>query len=344
MLARSDPEVARVPPTDTPHPKTARRKAGKETTAASSAAVVQSAAAAEPCLGECEVADYETRLTPLSLVTTFAFYFLVFHNLSNMPLADRLLFGVHQRFWMQPNTIAFIFSGVGVNVIAGVLSDIVCSTLSAGSLRRREKDCGSGLAGTAVVFACAVLALAAGLIQLTKHYTVSDQSDSYHFHRYARAIIDTLPANSVLVINYDMQWTAIRYLQQCEGYRPDVTAINLSMMTYRWFRHKHALYPTLVFPGSFHASKGSRWIAAEGAFTFKAFVDANIQRHAMFIGGKLSYADPDLEAAYDLVPSGLVRRFTPRGSAPNATVFRQRNAKKWLKVTPTRPDPYLTPT
>lgn len=35
------------------------------------------------------------------LLITFFFYFLVFHSLSNLPLDDPLLYGVHQRFWMQ---------------------------------------------------------------------------------------------------------------------------------------------------------------------------------------------------------------------------------------------------
>lgn len=35
------------------------------------------------------------------LLGTFAFYFIIFHSLSNLPLSDPLLYGVHQRFWMQ---------------------------------------------------------------------------------------------------------------------------------------------------------------------------------------------------------------------------------------------------
>jgi hypothetical protein len=38
-----------------------------------------------------------TAILPLTLL----FYLLVFHSLSNLPLGDRLLYGIHQRFWMQ---------------------------------------------------------------------------------------------------------------------------------------------------------------------------------------------------------------------------------------------------
>jgi hypothetical protein len=41
--------------------------------------------------------ESETKWTPLIIVLTLVFYFIIFHNLANLPLGDRLLFGVHQR-------------------------------------------------------------------------------------------------------------------------------------------------------------------------------------------------------------------------------------------------------
>lgn len=35
------------------------------------------------------------------------------------------------------------------------------------------------------------------------------------------------PQYSLLLLNYDMAWTAVRYAQECEGARSDVTSINL---------------------------------------------------------------------------------------------------------------------
>ena len=43
--------------------------------------------------------------------------------------------------------------------------------------------------------------------------------------------------------------TSVRYAQVCEGYRADVTSLQLSMMTYAWFESKRHLYPHLTFPG-----------------------------------------------------------------------------------------------
>lgn len=51
---------------------------------------------------------------PMALLAALVMYLVVFHWLSNMPLDDPLLFGVHARFWMQPNTLVFVFCGVGI--------------------------------------------------------------------------------------------------------------------------------------------------------------------------------------------------------------------------------------
>lgn len=48
-----------------------------------------------------------------ALLLALVGYLGVFHLLSNMPLDDPLLFGVHARFWMQPNMLVFMFFGVG---------------------------------------------------------------------------------------------------------------------------------------------------------------------------------------------------------------------------------------
>lgn len=37
--------------------------------------------------------------TPTIIAATQVFYFVVFHSLSNLPLSDKLLYGIHQRFW-----------------------------------------------------------------------------------------------------------------------------------------------------------------------------------------------------------------------------------------------------
>jgi hypothetical protein len=38
-----------------------------------------------------------------------------------MTLKDKLLYGVHQRFWMQPNVLLFIWSGIGFYAIKKIM-------------------------------------------------------------------------------------------------------------------------------------------------------------------------------------------------------------------------------
>jgi hypothetical protein len=48
------------------------------------------------------------------LLFMYIFYMVVFHFLSNLPIEQALFFGVHIRFWMQPNAICAVFVGVGM--------------------------------------------------------------------------------------------------------------------------------------------------------------------------------------------------------------------------------------
>ena len=56
------------------------------------------------------------------LIGTFTFYMLVFHSLSNLPLSEGLIYGVHARFWQQPNVIVFMFLSCGTACVTTFLS------------------------------------------------------------------------------------------------------------------------------------------------------------------------------------------------------------------------------
>jgi len=128
----------------------------------------------------------------------------------------------------------------------------------------------------------------------------------------------------------DQQWTSVRYMQICEGFRNDVTAIQLSMMTYPWFEQKRHLYPRLDFPGTYHTFEGSAAQQSRGAFTLKQFLDRNIRlNRSIFLGGKLSYADGRLDDSYNLVPVGMVSQFRPRTDRPKAAEYLQSTKVGW---------------
>ena len=215
------------------------------------------------------ISEKETQFSPCVLVATYLFYFIIFHSLANLPLGEKLLFGVHQRFWMQPNVLFFSFCGIGYNVVIvglewGMLKlfgqvesvhklthhiDNSAGENNKATFFERLQSVPRGHIVVIVALVSQLFAGAAVALQCGQWRFISDQSRAYFFQNYARAILEPLPVNAILLINYDMQWTAVRYMQQCEGLRSDVTAINLSMMTYQWWRYKHHFYPQLTFPG-----------------------------------------------------------------------------------------------
>jgi hypothetical protein len=294
---------------------------------------------------ESSISAKEANYTPAVLMATQFFYFAVFHNLANLPMGDKLLFGVHQRFWMQPNVMTFMLAGVGFNELLRLLAAVAGGG-------KGSNSSGSGklplaLTATSAAEYCPnkiwtsavsiLVAAAAVYYQYTTHLPISDQHDAFYFRDYARAILTPLPQNSLLIVNYDMQWTSLRYLTQCEGFRSDVTTINLSMMTYEWFKHKRGLYPDLAFPGS-HCAAPNTVIVVRGdedgvrAFTLEQFIAANVHQHPIFIGGKVSHPDPKLDAEYDFVPVGLVSRIVPKVSRPDAASFAQLTLGSWQGV------------
>ena len=93
--------------------------------------------------------------------------------------------------------------------------------------------------------------------------------------------------------------------------RPDVTSINLSMMSYLWWDTKHSNYPHMVFPGRNYVmpmSEGKR----DGGFTFYELLRENEKNFpgGIYMGGKVNYGETDFQEEYDTVPFGLVTRLT----------------------------------
>lgn len=223
--------------------------------------------------------------SPAAIPFFLAFYFFVFHNLSNMPLRDPLLYGVHARFWLQPNALVFLLVGIGaagiVNAAIGYLDRSPAaknsSTGSDDGAKPGEHSSPAKLysAPSVVSFAAASGMLYLAYVQHKRNapkmklYASDDVMD-----RYARALLEPLPHKAVLITSYDMQWTAARYLQTCEGVRPDIFILNGPVMSYNWFSAQRHLYPEVRFPGS-HLVAHMTQPHAEGGFSLADFFAVN---------------------------------------------------------------------
>ena len=248
------------------------------------------------------------------ILFALVFYLGVFHSLSNLPLSNPLLYGIHQRFWQHPNMLVFILLGIGMHKATVVAS------------------CGS----SSRLLALSSVVLLLPVTTYFQNYYMSDQSNNNYFRKYALSILETLPTNSLLIINYDQQWTSIRYLQECEGVRSDVTSINLSMMTFEWWQTKHELYETVSFPGT-HYTRGNTVPWANGGFTFLEFIDANTKQFGenIFIGGRLNFEDATYHETYREEPFGLVRKIQSReasGTTESAESYRTRSLEVWKTI------------
>jgi len=258
--------------------------------------------------------EWQTQRIGRIVVVSFLFYLSIFHSLSNLPLDSKLLFGVHQRFWMQANIFCFVFAGVGMTKIGSKIMTF------------GEK---SGMA----IIVCWSLA------SMTHSYyrwiEISDQTSNTYFSNYAHGILDTLPKNSLLLINYDQQWTSVRYLQECEGVRSDVTSINLSMMSYPWWSEKIHLYPEIVFPGTHYVRENTpQW--HNGGFTFSELLDANFNgfKGRIFSGGQLNFPDTNYLNNYTEVPYGMSVQYIKRSDPRSVDIeyFRKRSLRIWKTI------------
>ena len=92
--------------------------------------------------------------------------------------------------------------------------------------------------------------------------------------QYGRTILDSLPPRALVVSATDVNWNALRYLQVCEGQRPDVTHVSLQLMPFPWFPRQHHLYPGVTFPPIPKTASTTRGTAGNRAL-LGAFIKAN---------------------------------------------------------------------
>lgn len=244
----------------------------------------------------------ESRQVTWALGGAWVLSLLAFGFASLEPSQERLELrnSMMARFWMQANLLVFMWAGVGMDW----LSYVVARGQSHVG-RRQDAPSSFNPVSTLAHAVCVVLAL----WQCQKHYAMSDQHANTYFEKYARSLLAPLPRHSVLLVNHDVQWNSLRYMQVCENYRPDVTILNLSLMSLPWWASQHGQYGgKVIFPGQ-HRVPENHSLAREGqAFTTRTFVDANIDRVGdIFVAGNLTFPQTEghFRSSYTALPMGL---------------------------------------
>ncbi|OWZ08860.1 putative membrane protein [Phytophthora megakarya] len=161
-------------------------------------------------------------------ISALVCYLLVFHSLANLPLDSPMPRAVSSRFNMQPNTILAIWLGLGFTVATRGIAPLVSTNL--------------------VKFARYSICLLLVAVQYQRNRDTGNDFAGDLIRRHGEAIFDVLPRNAVLLSYTDINWNSVRYLQVCEGTRPDVTHLSLQLLPFPWFPRQHELYPTIMFP------------------------------------------------------------------------------------------------
>jgi hypothetical protein len=140
-------------------------------------------------------------------IVCFAIHLGVLSYLANMDTNRALMRGVYRRFWQQANVHLFIWCGDGFALIMMK------------SMRRRTR----WWIGMFVAF---ILVLS----QLLLNFESRDFHDSDHIRLYGERVLQTLPRDSILLITEDLNNNAIKYVQECEGVRPDVSSLSVRLL------------------------------------------------------------------------------------------------------------------
>jgi len=163
------------------------------------------------------------------------------------------------------------------------------------------------------------LAAAACAWQLAANYERSDHSESHFVEDYGRSILASMPQNALLMLSGDILVNSVRYLQQCEGLRPDVVAFFVPTMTWKWFvPQQKAFFPNVTFPGT-HYHPGQ-----PGGWSMLQFFEANHQKFPdIFVCGGWYSGDDTAEKGYDKVPHGMCERMVRKGSTVDFDKWRR---------------------
>ena len=211
---------------------------------------------------------------------------LVFHALANLPVGDPLVRGRSRRVSGSRATWSCAcFAGLGIAAVAE---------------RRRGGSPGSG----------PIVLVAAQLVGgLAAHDHHRDETVA----RYGRARSSRRYRPDTLLLTHgDLVTNTTRYLQTCEGVRPDVVVLDQELMTKPWYVRRAAReHDTVVFPPP--STIRPRRIAA---FTMRAFLDANAPRRPIAVYPEWKRGDPSVDGVYELWPMGLASRVAPVSAPP----------------------------
>lgn len=234
----------------------------------------------------------------------FSFYMVVFHALANLPIQQEFYLDIHSRFWQQSNVVVCIWAGMG----AGWLSTLL-------AVRRRQ---------VVVVFNILLALLVAGQVAL--HYRREDQSRNTLFRDFGKAVLASLPQDSLLITRGDLWVNTIRYMQLCENVRPDVCQLDVEFLKTDWMKARIAKhYPKIVLPG--RAYRPDEMHPAGEYYSLLNLIEANASHVPVFLNRIKKPSDLNWPGKFETIPVGLMFQVVPAGQRPDVVAYEKMNAQ-----------------
>jgi hypothetical protein len=146
------------------------------------------------------------------LAITWCFYICVYNGLANLPINHPLFYGVNTRFWLQPNSIAFVLSAVACVKAFDAIALVVSTYLNNIAPVSRNDDVllwclqqqrfRTAMANI-IVASAATYAVA---VQLRTNWNSQDYSQQHMIDILARTALNSAPPNALLLASGDMQF------------------------------------------------------------------------------------------------------------------------------------------
>jgi dolichyl-phosphate-mannose-protein mannosyltransferase len=233
-------------------------------------------------------------------VVAFCFYLITFHALANLPLSDPLFLDIHSRFWPLANLMICVWAGLGFNALGSFIP------------RGRFRDIELAIVALLVICSAAVV-----------NFATEDQHDNTVFGDYGRELFRPLPQGTLVWTKGDLVTNVMRYLQQCEGERPDVRVLDRELLRKPWMnRLVNYRFPDVSVPGAFYGPRSSGYDA-------KQFFDANVNQFKIFVNldADIFEFDRSWDTDYAMRPLGSFRELVPRQTALEPTAYIQESEK-----------------
>nr|XP_033807984.1 transmembrane protein 260 isoform X2 [Geotrypetes seraphini] len=235
-------------------------------------------------------------------------YSLFFAWRANLDITNPIFIGVVERFWMQSNAVISVLAGLGLVSLVSLLRKVLED--------HRVIQCLEWLFAISFV-----------TCHIHFNYSVCDQSSNYVVDKFGRNILSSMSADAIMLLRGDLPGNAVRYLQYCEGLRPDLSLLDQAMMTYEWYLPKIAKhFPGINFPANrWHPVEG---ILADGTRTYNLHHFLKINKHKeTFVCIGIDDDDPSWRKSYSLWPWGVCDKLVHFNN-----VF---DTEKWINLTST---------